>query len=191
MLISALTSLKPNRIIEIITFDSQPMNTLIDDLFDRTVQFLTGTSPYATELQCFWMAIQGAVAIRNGPNKDKHMHWFHSLVFSTIAGYGGGLLGFIWMGKPSSMLSNDLNIGSCLLAWSIVNLMPYDIGNKICNTIPVVLITTSFAQLFRCTGIVRFVRVCYNEFKSNPSVYYPIPVFGPILYATVSSRLIL
>jgi TRIC channel len=152
---------------------------------DYFVHFLIGTSAYSAEMQSFWMAIQGSVAVRDGPNKDSHMQWFHSFVYSVIFGYGGGLLGFIWMGKPSSMLSNDLNVASCILAWIFINCMPFDIGYKICKTIPVVLVTTSFAQLFRSVGIIRFVNTCFNEFKLTPSSYYPIPVFGPILYATV------
>lgn len=161
-----------------------------DKLYTTIVELLTGTHQYSGELQAFWMAIQGSVAIRSGPNKNKHMTWFHSFVLSVIAGYGGGLLGFIWMGKPSSMLSNDLNIGCCIIAWIIINLIPFDIGYKLCTTPPVVLITTIFAQLFRSTAIVRFINVCFNEFKGNPSPYYPIPVFGPILYGTVSRQYI-
>lgn len=157
----------------------------LDSIQDGIVPFLTGTSQYTGELQAFWMAIQGCMVVRDGMNKDKHMKWFHSFVISVIAGYGGGLLGFIWMGKPSSMLSNDLNIGSCILAWLIVNILPFDIGYQLCKTLPIVLITTSFAQLFRSTAIVRFVKVCFQEFQQAPSAYYPIPVFGPILYATL------
>lgn len=157
-----------------------------DDVFDTVVGFLTGTLKYSNELQAFWMAIQGSLAVRNGINKEKKIPWFHAFVLSVIAGYGGGLLGFIWMGKPSSMLSNDLNIGACIIAYIIVNVLPFDIGYKVCNTLPIVLITTAFAQMFRSTAIARFIRVCYSEFKDTPSPYYPIPVFGPILYGTVS-----
>lgn len=156
-----------------------------DIVFDSIVRFLTGTSIYSSELQCFWMAIQGSMTIRNGLNKDRNMKWFHSFVLSVLAGYGGGWFGFVWMGKPSSMLANDLNMGTCIVAWIIVNCLPYDIGYKVCNTIPITIITTSFAQLFRSTALVRFIKVCFNEFKATPSPYYPIPVFGPILYGTV------
>ena len=84
------------------------------NVVEYLVPFLTGNSAYSAEMQSFWMAIQGSVAIRDGLNKDRHMQWFHSFVFSVIAGYGGGLLGFIWMGRPTAMLSNDLNIASCI-----------------------------------------------------------------------------
>lgn len=120
-----------------------------------------------------------------GPNKDKKLHWFHAFMLSVIAGYAGGCFGLIWMGKPTPMLSNDLNVASCILAFVLVNYMPFDLGFKICNTLPFKLVTVSFAQLFRALGIVKFVTVCFEAFKDTPSAYYPIPVFGPILYATL------
>jgi len=162
------------------------MSSFLDgDAFTMAVQFLTGAFPYAGELQSFWMAIQGAMAVRNGPNAKRQLHWFHAFCLSVAAGFAGGWLGFLWMAKPSSMLSNDLNMGSCILAFIIVNHTPYDIGYMICNTLPVTIVTTSFAQLFRSTAIPKFVMVCYETFKDNPSPYYPIPVFGPIMYATL------
>lgn len=72
-----------------------------------------------------------------------------------------------------------------ILAFLIINYSPFDIGYKLCRTLPVLLITTSFAQLFRSTAVMKFVNVCFEAFKESPSAYYPIPVFGPILYATL------
>lgn len=83
------------------------------------------------------------------------------------------------------MLYNDLNMASCILAFLIVNYSPFDIGYMICNTIPFTMVTVSFAQLFRSLGIVKFADVCFDAFKDAPSAYYPIPVFGPIMYATL------
>jgi len=40
----------------------------------------------------------------------------------------------------------------------------------------------SFAQLFRSLGTIKFLTACYEALKESPSAYYPIPVFGPILY---------
>merc|ERR1712157_222011 len=50
---------------------------------------------------------------------------------------------------------------------------------------PVVIVTTAFAQLFRVTGLVSYVHIAHNVFKDKPSEYYPIPIFGPILNATL------
>jgi len=150
---------------------------------DVLVAFLTGQFKYSAELQAFWMAIQGAVAVRKGPNKNKDMAWFHSFLLSVLSGYGGAAFTNIWMGKPTSMMSNDLNFGSCILAYIIVNFMPF--GFQVCTTIPVVLVTTVFAQLFRSLGVIKFTTVAFEAFKENPSAYYPIPVFGPIMFGTI------
>ena len=83
------------------------------------------------------------------------------------------------------MLANDINMASCILAFIIVNYTPFDIGYMFCKTLPITIVTTSFAQLFRSLGIMKFVNVCFETFKDTPSAYYPIPVFGPILYATL------
>jgi TRIC channel len=152
---------------------------------DTVVAFLTGASAFSAENQSFWMAVQGAMAVRKGPNKDKRMNWFHAFVQSVLIGFSGGLFGFLWMGKPSAMLYNDLNMASCIIAFVLVNYTPFDIGFKVLDTLPFAMITVSFAQLFRATGLIKFVNVCYEEFKGIPSKYYPIPVFGPILYGTV------
>ena len=82
-------------------------------------------------------------------------------------------------------MSNDLNFAGCILAFVAVNYTPKDFGYKILDTIPFRVVTVSFAQLFRWSGLVKFVNICYEAFKDTPSAYYPIPVFGPILYATM------
>lgn len=150
------------------------------------VNFLTGNFPFSGELQSFWMAIQGCMAIRAlQESQQRKLHWFHAFTLSVIAGYAGGWFGFFLMAKPSAMFANDLNMGSCILAFVLVNYTPFDLGYTLCRTLPVTVITTSFAQLFRSVAIPKFVHVCFETFRSNPSPYYPIPVFGPIMYATL------
>ena len=154
-------------------------------MMDGVVRFLTGNFPYSGELQCIWMAIQGAVAVRMGPNKDGTLRWFHAFALSVMMGYAGSSFGFLWMGRPSSMLSSDLNMASCIIAFVLINYTPFDIGYRICSSLPVTIVTVSFAQLFRSLGIAKFASFCFETFKDNPSPYYPIPVFGPIIYATL------
>ncbi len=157
----------------------------MDKLYTGFVDFLTGDFEYSSELQSFWMAFQGVMIVRNGVNHDRHMNWFHAFLLSIMCGYGGAVFGFIWMGKPSSMLSNDLNFGSCILCFLFVNYLPFDLGYNLGNFLPVVLVTTSFSQLFRSSGLMKFVGVAFEDLKQSPSRYYPIPVFGPILYGTL------
>uniref|UniRef100_A0A7S2UB07 Uncharacterized protein n=1 Tax=Attheya septentrionalis TaxID=420275 RepID=A0A7S2UB07_9STRA len=153
--------------------------------FEVVVAYLTGEFAYAAELQAFWMAMQGAMAVRNGPNAGKKLHWFHAFCLSVLTGYAGALFAPLWMGRPTSMLSNDLNFAVCILAFLIVNCLPFDAGFKLCNTLPVRIVMTAFAQLFRANGIAKFSNMAYEEFKDSPSSYYPTPVFGPIVWPTL------
>lgn len=153
-------------------------------LFTMLVKFLCADFPFSAELQALGMGFQGAMAVRNGPNRDGRMHFFHAFALSTILGFGGGWMGFIWMGRPTSMITNgDVNITACIIAFAIANYTPNDIGFRLGNSLPVIIVTTVFSQLFRCMGLVKFISVAFNEVP--PSPYYPIPVLGPILYGTM------
>lgn len=145
------------------------------------LSYFAGDTPYNYELRAFGIALQGAMAVRNGPNKDGKMHWFHAMALTSILGFGGGWMGFIWMGKPTSMIVNgDVNIAICLLAFVIANYTPFDIGYKLANTLPVKIVYTALAQLFRSLGMIGFITQAFNEVK--PSVYYPTPILGPVIY---------
>lgn len=152
---------------------------------NAAVQFLTGTFPFSPEFQNVAMAFQGAVMVRNGANKNRNLHWFHAFMLSVVTGYAGGILNFIWLAKPSSFFANDLAMGSCIIAFLFVNYLPMNIGFLICRTFPFSILIVSGAQLFRSIGLVKFATVAFVTFKDNPSSYYPIPVFGPIMYATL------
>lgn len=148
------------------------------------VTFLTNKYPYASELQALGMAFQGALAVRNGANKDRKMHWFHAFALTTVLGFGGGWLAFMLMGKPTSMVSGgDINVTACIIAFVVVNYTPFDIGYKLLSLLPFTIIITVFAQLFRSFGMMKFIQTAFSEI--NPSPYYPIPVIGPILYGTM------
>lgn len=54
------------------------------------VHLVTMDFPYALETVCVAMAIQGSMAVRNGPNRKRTMNWFHSFVRSTLTAYAGG-----------------------------------------------------------------------------------------------------
>lgn len=148
------------------------------------VSFLTATYPYAAELQALGIALQGAMAVRAGANKDGKMHWFHAFALTTILAFGGGWLGFLLMGKPTSMISGgDINVTACVIAFVAVNYTPLDIGYKFFNLLPVKVLIVVFAQLFRSTGMVKFINTAFDEISPTP--YYPIPVLGPIVYGTM------
>lgn len=152
---------------------------------DIVISYLTGDFAFSPELQAFWMALQGAIAVRSGPNRDRSMHWFHAFLMSVVAGYGGACFTPFWMGMPTSMLSNDLNLAACVVAFILANYTPFDVGYKLGRSLPIVVITTTFAQLFRSLGVVKYTSICYGAFKDSPSSYYPIPIVGPIAYGTL------
>lgn len=163
-----------------------------NNLSQYVVDFLTGRSYLTSEMQAFFMAIQGCMIVRNSgmlksyESKYKRpMPWFYQFVLSTLSGFAGGWFGFILMAKPTSMFSNDLNMASCIVAFLLVNYTPHDLGYKLFNTLGAQIITVSWAQLFRSLGLAKFIDTCFSTFAHAPSPYYPIPIFGPIMYGTL------
>lgn len=144
------------------------------------VSFLTGNFPYNFEFQAFFMALQGVMNVRNGKNKDGKMNWFHAFLQGVVLSYAGGLFAPLWMGNPTSMLSNDLNLASCIITYVLVNYLPLNIGYSTASLFPMRLLTIMGAQLFRSMGIIKFVNIAYNAFKDTPTKYYPTPILGPI-----------
>jgi len=146
--------------------------------------YLCGTSAYHAEMRTFGQALQGAMAVRKGPNKDGKMHWFHAFALTTILAFGGGWFTGLWLGKPTSMISSgDVNVTLAMIAFIIVNYTPFDIGYKTACSLPGTFVITSFAQMFKSMGTIGFISVAANEL--NPSKYYPTPIIGPILYGAL------
>lgn len=146
---------------------------------------VTMSFPYATETVCLAMAIQGSMAVRQGPNKSRSMHWFHAFVRSTLTAYAGATFTNIFMGRPTAMLSNDVFFGACLLGYLLVNYTPFNLAYLVFNSPPGQLVVTVLSQVFRVGGIKGFSDAAFAMFKENPSPYYDVPVFGPILFPSV------
>ncbi|KAL9179007.1 hypothetical protein ACHAXT_011980 [Thalassiosira profunda] len=143
---------------------------------------LTGAFPYASEAVCVAMAVQGAVAVRNGPNRTGSMHWFHAFLRSTLTAYAGATFTNMFMGRPTRMFSDDVFFGSCVVAYALVNYLPMDVGYHFFNTFIGGTVVAVLSQIFRMGGVSGFSDAAYNAFKDAPSEYYPTPVFGPILF---------
>jgi hypothetical protein len=146
---------------------------------------VTMSFPYATETVCLAMAIQGSMTVRQGPNKSRSMHWFHAFVRSTLTAYAGATFTNIFMGRPTAMLSNDVFFGACLLGYLLVNYTPFNLAYLVFNSPPGQLVVTVLSQVFRVGGIKGFSDAAFAMFKENPSPYYDVPVFGPILFPSV------
>ena len=152
------------------------------NVWSLVLDFFTGRMPYHYEMRAFAMALQGSLIVKNGPNKMGEMDPFHALALSTIFGFGGSWFTGMWLGKPTSMISNgDVNITLCLLAFGLVNYTPVStLLNKI---LPLKMCMVSFAQLFRSLGMIAFITQAYNEVGA--SKYYPTPILGPVLYGAL------
>ena len=117
-------------------------------------------------------------------------NWFLTLVQTSLIGFGGGWLMPIMLGLPSSfLLGGDINSLGCLISWYLVFHSPRDyFYTKICAAVPFQVFYTSFAQLFRATGIYGFVDKSLSV-GMKPSAYYPTPLLGPVLTASLLSNI--
>jgi hypothetical protein len=134
--------------------------------------------------------------------------WFYRFVQSVLIGYSGGIFGTIFLGKPCPFLLNDIHMTSCLVSFLLVQIiLPYimqllrqsifsnddsSISTFIYSaiTIPLQMMITMYAQLFRSMGLMKFITVCHIELLVPPyhtiaTKYYTIPIFGPIIYGTM------
>lgn len=153
-------------------------------MYDLIIAFLSGTSPYHAELRTFGQAFMGAMAVRSGANKNKDMNWFHAYASTTIAAFGGGWFGFMWMGKPTSLITGaDVTLTLTAIAFVLMTYTPMNIGYELGRMLPVKILMNSWAQLFRGLGMIGFINAAAAEVA--PSKYYPTAVLGPVLYGTL------
>jgi hypothetical protein len=157
----------------------------MDAYFDPIIRFLTGNFPFSSELQALGMAYQGHILVRNGRNKDLSMNWFHAFMLGVVSSFGGSAFAPLWLGRPSAILSNDVNLFSLMMTFLWTYYTPLDIGYHLGNTLLVSILCTSLATLFRTMGIVGYCSIAFELLKSNPSKYYHIPIVGPIVWATL------
>jgi hypothetical protein len=151
---------------------------------DTIVKILIGESLYNVELRTFGMAFQGAMTIRNGRNKDKSMDWFYAFSCTLLTAFAGGLFGFMWMGKPTSLITGgDITLTLTAIAFVLATYTPLDIGFKLGNNVVVKIFTTVFAQLFRALGMISFINTATAEVSATK--YYPTPILGPVLYGVL------
>jgi len=83
------------------------------------------------------------------------------------------------------MFANDIFFGACVLGFLVVNYTPYQLGYRLVTSPPGMVVVTVFSQIFRVGGIIGFSDAAFAAFRDSPSVYYPMPIFGPILCPTL------
>jgi len=158
------------------------------------LEFLRGSFPFCGEFMVFGMAMEAAVSVRATDDaklkKDKKSsyNWFLTLLQITLVGFGGGVFMPIMLGLPSSFLIGaDVNAAGCILSWWLVFHSPGDFFYRnIARNLPFQIFYVSGAQLFRSSGVWGFVDKGLGMMK--PSPYYPIPLLGPILTASLLSN---
>lgn len=153
-------------------------------MIDFIIAFLAGSLPYHAELRVFGQAFMGALAVRGGANKNKDMDWFHAYALTTVTSFGGGLMAFLWMGKPTSLITGgDVTLTLTALAFVIVNYLPLNMGYSIGKMFPVKVIMNAWSTMFKGLGMIGFINAAAAEVA--PSKYYPTPVLGPIFYGSL------
>lgn len=81
------------------------------------------------------------------------------------------------------MITSDIGLACCIIAYAIVNWIPYDLGYKFGKTLPILAPAISLAQLFRSLGMIGFINKAQEV--CIPTQYYPIAVIGPVVYGTL------
>jgi len=162
----------------------------MSQIVSYVTSFLAADFTFAAEFQSFLMALQGAMAVKNTSNKNGKMKWFHAFAEGVVIAYAGALFTPFWMGRVTPMLANEMNMAMCIISFLIVNFLPFSLGRKFGNFLPIRLLVISGAQLFRTMGIIKFVNIAHEAFKDSPPPFYPTtPIIGPILFATILSNM--
>lgn len=105
------------------------------------------------------------------------MYWLHSLLLVISAGFGGGFIAPILMGRPSLPLSNDIILPITAVAWYTTHYIPG--ATRLLTSKYVKTIWVIFLALFRTHAVCNIVTVATSTLSATP--YYPIPLFGPIV----------
>lgn len=179
------------------------------------ISYLMGQSLFSSELQSLGMALQANIIVQsrysnhntNHQKESSSQYWFYRFLQSVLLGYSGGIFGTIFLGKPCPFLLNDIHMTSCLLAFVLVQILIPNIqrlfrsifhaesssSSSIIHSaiiIPIQMVITLYAQLFRSMGLMKFITVCHMElllppYHSISTKYYNMPIFGPIVYGTL------
>lgn len=179
------------------------------------ISYLMGQSLYSSELQSLGMALQANIIVQsrfshsNGNSNESSSYWFYRFLQSVFIGFSGGIFGTIFLGKPCPFLLNDIHMTSCVLSFVLVQIVLPNVRQVLQSmfptenssasssslihfgiTIPIQIVITLYAQLFRSMGLIKFITVCHLElllphYRSISTKYYNMPIFGPVVYGTL------
>jgi uncharacterized membrane protein YeiH len=129
--------------------------------------------------------INGALAVYAANLGKPKQYWLHSLVLVICTAFGGGIITPILLGRPAGPLANEAIIPMAVLTWYIVHYLGSGFFYRFLNLTPVKLIWNWLMAVFRANSAVGMVTLACTVFK--PSVYYPTPLFGPLIAGTIVS----
>lgn len=135
--------------------------------------------PFSRELAIASNSINGTMAVY-ASLAGQRLYWLHELVLVIICTFGGGFMAPILLGRPAMVLNNDLIVFFCTVAWYLIFYLK---GNVWLNYPPVKAIWLTFVGLFRTLVVPNIVTIAHTVLQ--PSAYYPIPLFGPIIAGAV------
>lgn len=159
-----------------------------DVVLSHAIHFLTGDFPYCKEIRSFLHGYLAFMAVRKANNKNgADLNWFHRFFICVLSSFGGAILTPMWLGKPSSIIATDMTMLISLAVNVLVFYTPFDIGYNLGQFFPIKLILTIGSSLFKTMGMIGFCTVAFDVLKTNPAAteYYPIPIFGPIIWASL------
>jgi hypothetical protein len=123
-------------------------------------------------------ALNGTLAVYASIGNS--LYWVNELILVVICSFGGGFLAPILLGKPSLVMNNDVIVFCCVTWWYLVF---YCKGNVWLNYPPVKGIWLCFVGLFRTTAVTNIVAAAATTYTAT--IYYPAPIFGPVIAGTV------
>eukprot|EP01040_Poterioochromonas_malhamensis_P010365 gene10365-11275_t len=135
--------------------------------------------PYTKDIAFACNSINGTLGIYAATSGNQ-LYWVHELVLVVIGTFGGGIVTPMLLGKPSLVLNNDVIVFCCVVAWYVVFYLK---GHIWLNYPPIKTAWLVFVGFFRTMAATNMVQLGYSVFV--PSVYYPTPVFGPIIAGTL------
>jgi hypothetical protein len=123
-------------------------------------------------------ALNGTLAVYASIGNS--LYWVNELILVVICSFGGGFLAPVLLGRPSLVMNNDVIVFCCITWWYLVF---YCKGNVWLNYPPVKGIWLCFVGLFRTTAVTNIVTVAATTYSAT--IYYPSPIFGPVIAGTV------
>ena len=151
--------------VKIINFDLEH-NPLDDCCWSNYINGVWNT--HGSTLCLLSAAIFISVAQLPKPNENK-LYWFHSFLLVLFKGFGGGCLGPMLIGKLPVIISNDMVVICCVVAWYFVHNSSI-IRNIILET-PIRCLWTVMACIFRTHAICSLCKLACATIKVGRPIY--------------------